>query len=282
MNDAIAEMNAFDVAAIQSGVDNALTALQDKIDKYYYTDEFDFSSSYDKSFMAKIANPARYSSCTAGTFQTDSWVPSIRQNDINCPSAISGTTATGSDCPADIDIQGSVGTCQGCMDTTKIIDNTATFLSDISARYSGCTDYIADMTLLYNNYYFIKKGHLDDIKTRMDAVVTSFNTPTTGYNALLGDVGTAFTNAITALNLVVSTVIDPNQGMIAGLNCLLLGEDINLIVNTTCNKLFNTFYFLRLTLGISAFGILFSLCCTTCSGVRAFKHSTRKGAVLPK
>jgi hypothetical protein len=138
MNDAIAQMNAFDAAAIQTAVDTALTGLQDKIDKYYYTDEFDFSSSYDKNFMAKIANPARYSSCTVSSFQTDSWVPSIRQTDINCPSAISGTTATDTDCSNSGVIQARSGTCQGCMDTTKIIDNTGTFVADITARYSGC------------------------------------------------------------------------------------------------------------------------------------------------
>ena len=119
------------------------------------------------------------------------------------------------------------------------------------------------------------------VKTRAHATVTSFNAGG-GYRAKIVTVGSTFTTVSTALTTAVSTVVDPQYGMIAGLNCLLLGEDINLISNTACTKLFNTFYFLRLTLGIAAFGILFSLCCTTCSGVRAFKHSTRKGSVLPK
>lgn len=76
-------------------------------------------------------------------------------------------------------------------------------------------------------------------------------------------------------------MFDENNGMLAGLNCLILGEDINLIVSTTCSSLFNTFFFLRLTLAMVAFGILFSLCCITCSGVRAYKHNERRGAVLP-
>lgn len=68
--------------------------------------------------------------------------------------------------------------------------------------------------------------------------------------------------------------------MLAGLNCLLLGEDINLIVSTTCSSLFTTIYFLRLTLAMVAFGLLFSVCCITCSGVRAFKNNERR-SILP-
>lgn len=67
----------------------------------------------------------------------------------------------------------------------------------------------------------------------------------------------------------------------AGLNCLILGEDINLIANTACSKLFNTLFLLRLALGLSGFGILFALCCSTCSGVRAFKHMNKKTTVIP-
>lgn len=222
--------------------------------------------------MAKIANPANYPTCTVSGFQTDSWVPSIRQTYVRCPSAISGTTATGTDCPSSGVIQARSGTCQGCMDTTKIIDNTANFVADITARYSGCASYIADMTLLHNNYYTVKNAQLASIKTRIDNVVTSY-TAASGYYDKLGDVGTAFASSLTALTSVVSTVVDPNNGMVAGLNCLVLGEDINLIVSTTCNQLFNSFYFLRLAFGISAFAILFSLCCTTWSGVRAYKIS---------
>jgi hypothetical protein len=39
---------------------------------------------------------------------------------------------------------------------------------------------------------------------------------------------------------------------------------------------------IRFALGISAFGILFVMCCSVFSGVRIFKDSQRKGLVLPK
>lgn len=78
---------------------------------------------------------------------------------------------------------------------------------------------------------------------------------------------------IQALEDTVSTVVDPDTGLLAGFNCLLFGEDIVRVINTTCVRFFNTTYLARLTLGISAFGILFAMCCSICTGVRHFKHS---------
>jgi len=45
-----------------------------------------------------------------------------------------------------------------------------------------------------------------------------------------------------------------------------------MVINTFCATFFNVFYFLRLALGIGCFGILFSMCCIVCSGVRHYKH----------
>lgn len=157
--------------------------------------------------------------------------------------------------------------------------------TDINARYGtvgACGTWATDMNRLWTNYYNVKKTQYTPVRNRMAATKTQYTTATTGYHDRISTVGSSFTTIINTLQTVVSSVVDPTSGMIAGLNCLLLGEDMNMLANATCTKFFNTFYFLRLTLGISAFGILFSLCCTTCSGVRAFKHSSRRGSVLPK
>jgi hypothetical protein len=107
----------------------------------------------------------------------------------------------------------------------------------------------------------------------MAAAKTNYNTATSGYHDRLAGVQSAFVLISSQLTAIVRTVVDPQYGMVAGLNCLVLGEDLNMVSNTACVRLFNTFYFLRFALGLAAFGILFTLCCTTCSGVRAFKHS---------
>ena len=55
-----------------------------------------------------------------------------------------------------------------------------------------------------------------------------------------------------------------------------------MIIDTMCVRLFNVFYMLRFTLGVSAFGILFMMCCSVCSGVRHYKHAVQKGLLVPK
>lgn len=162
----------------------------------------------------------------------------------------------------------------------------ATPATAISTRYNtaitDCNTWNTDITNIINRYYSVKKTNYGPIRTRMAGVITRFNDGTNGYNVKISNINSAFTSIITILEGLVSTVVDPNYGMVAGLNCLLLGEDINLLANTACNKLFVTLSMLRLTLGLAAFGILFSMCCTTCSGVRAFKHSQRIGLIQPK
>ena len=70
-------------------------------------------------------------------------------------------------------------------------------------------------------------------------------------------------------------MIDPDYGLLAGFNCVIFGEDFNRAIETICVKFFNTVYLARLTTGISAFGILFAMCCSVCTGVRHYKHSLR-------
>lgn len=73
------------------------------------------------------------------------------------------------------------------------------------------------------------------------------------------------------------------NGMVVGVNCLIMGEDLNLVIGTACGKLFTLFYYLRIAVGMIAFGMLFSMCCGTCAGVRAYKDQVlRATEVLPE
>lgn len=42
--------------------------------------------------------------------------------------------------------------------------------------------------------------------------------------------------------------------------------------NVICGSFYNNMYIIRLTFGISAWGILFAMCCIVCTGVRHFKQ----------
>lgn len=242
--------------------------------------------------MSNILNVGTtYSGCTTNTFQADRWVPSTRLSSPSFSCSGTTTTATNTQCSssATVSTNPTTSACKGCLDTTKIIFETyagADPTADLNTRYTAgagvCQTWKNDFTPLYTNYYSPKYVALNPVKTRVTSAKTSFNTGGTGYKARIGTLGSTFTSTISALTGIVSTVVDPQYGLIAGLNCLLLGDDLNLVISATCTSFFNTFYFLRFSLGLAAFGILFTLCCTTCSGVRAYKHMSRKGSILPK
>lgn len=97
----------------------------------------------------------------------------------------------------------------------------------------------------------------------------------------LNNINSTMTDVVDNLLGSFDTIIDPKFGLIAGLNCQLIGENLKLVVGSICVSNFNTIYITRLFMGIAAFGILFSMCCIVCSGVRHFKHSERKDKVSP-
>jgi hypothetical protein len=86
------------------------------------------------------------------------------------------------------------------------------------------------------------------------------------------------TSTYSTLNSSISSLVDPTYGMVAGINCLLIGDDLNITMNTVCVSLFNSLYFLFVTIGTASFALLFSMCCIVCSGVRHYKQSIKKGA----
>lgn len=70
----------------------------------------------------------------------------------------------------------------------------------------------------------------------------------------------------------VQNLTDPTYGMLAGLNCQLFGQDFTTFQNVICGSFYNNLFTIRLTFGIAAWGLLFAMCCTVCSGVRHFKQ----------
>jgi formyltetrahydrofolate synthetase len=85
-----------------------------------------------------------------------------------------------------------------------------------------------------------------------------------------------FSNAVTSLNAVAQSVTDSKYGLVAGMNCKVIGEDFTTFTTTFCQSLFTVLYFSRLVVGCASFGILFAICCGACTGVRFYKQSIRK------
>ena len=129
------------------------------------------------------------------------------------------------------------------------------------------------MANTWENYYKIKSDAFTPISSRLSTATTSVNQ----FSAnLTGTLSTTFTNAVNTMAAVAQNVTDGKYGLVAGLNCRLIGEDFNTFTDTFCQSFFTVSYFARLAIGCASFGILFAVCFGPWTGVRFYKHSIRK------
>jgi hypothetical protein len=113
------------------------------------------------------------------------------------------------------------------MDTTNIL-NTATYatkasvLTALGNRYTagGCSTFNNEMANTWQNYYLIKSNAFSPIVSRTSTATTSVNQ----FSAnITGTLNTTLTNAVNTLAAAASNVTDPKYGLVAGLNCRLIG-----------------------------------------------------------
>lgn len=163
------------------------------------------------------------------------------------------------------------------MDSSVVLDMiSGTLVGSLQARYNNvdtdCNNFISDIGNTYLNYYFIKKTNYVPLVTAMgmeDTAITNFKTAIT-------TLGTTVAGIKTNLQSTVNTITDPNYGIVAGLNCAIIGEDILLVLNTLCTNGFKLSFFIRLAFGIAGFGVLFSMWCASCTGVRHYRQQQCK------
>lgn len=272
---ALTSMNSFNTTYQASVILSAMTEVTSYITDYQTGIILDISDTSSFSVLNSLSMASSYSSCTATGFTSDSWIPSNNENPVYIACQISsGNQASSSSCGGGISSR--AGSCNGCMDTTSTLSSYsshATLLSNLGTRYSGCTTFNNDLANTWTNYYYIKSQAYAPVSSRASTASTNVNTFTSD---LTGTINTTFTNAQSSLSAASSTVSDPTYGLVAGLNCKLIGQDIQQASTAFCQSLFTISYFTRLVLGLTSFGILFSLCCGVCTGVRFMKHDIRK------
>jgi len=240
----------------------------------------DIVDSSSISILSQVSKASSYSSCTTSSFALDSWIPSVAQSPSYIGCQISnGSNATTSNC-AGANFASAGGSCNGCMDTTSIL-NTATYatktavLNALNSRYTaaGCSTFNNDLANVWNNYYSIKSNAYSAVASRASTASSKVNIFVTNITQTLN---ATFTNVVSSLNAVAQSVTDSKYGLVAGLNCKLIGEDFTTFTTTFCQSMFTVFFFSRLVVGCASFGLLFAVCCGACTGVRFYKHSIRK------
>ena len=276
---------------LQSYIAGNLSALSNTCNYYANGDISDLDTT-NNNILAGLSDPTNStgnSGCNS-TFTTDSWVPSNAQNS-SYSSAVSCKVSTGfsgalSNCDSAYATIGASSACKGCMDTTQLLTHQSSAANLITALNNRYTSGCAFNTLLGNawtNYFTIKYTNLG-FPTAKTQVVGSVMyrvqqlAPTINDTTNNASVFKSIDNFRTLLDTVntnlasVNSLTDPTYGMLAGLNCKLFGEDFVNMQNVICGSFYNNIYIIRLTFGIAAWGILFAMCCTVCTGVRHFKQ----------
>jgi hypothetical protein len=222
------------------------------------------------NWFEAVASRSRPSSCVTNTyFMDDSLVPStdsLSRAIIACASGtIVDTFTTLSSCGA--------ATCINMYSIMSNAPDLAGVQLQLATRYSGSCGTIlsSEFATNYNDWYMPRVNvtyGITSVKNRWQiGAYSSISNIVTG----LGIVSPQMINTFNILNNSISRLIDPTYSMAAGINCLLIGKDLITTKNTLGVSLFNSLYYLFITMGTASFALLFSLYCIVCSGVRYSK-----------
>ena len=292
LTNVITSLSTFNNATLQSYISSNLSALWTNTSYYANGDISDLDTT-NNNILASYSystNTTNNASCTGFT---DSWVPSNNQQTsysttIPCQST-SGNTGSLSTCDASF---APSGTCKGCMDTTQLLTqhaNAAAVVTAVKSKYGASCAFATILGNTWTNYFTKKYTSLGfpAVKTQVSGSVmyriqqaqAQINTTTAGsvfasidqFRGVLNTVSTGMTS--------ISSLTDPTYGMLAGLNCKIFGQDFVTFQNVICGSFFTNIYLIRLTFGIASWGILFSMCCIVCTGVRHYKQTNRRAKV---
>lgn len=263
----------YDTSALTTGADNVSTKIGDfasgKINDI-------FTSATALNYFTKLADRSQYPGCTDSSFALDSLVPSTDSQStsfVACSKTNIVTCGSG-------DYFNTIA--NGCIDLTSCFPNyanSANVKAHFLLRYPDptCTSIADDMATVFDNWDLKRR----DASTGISAVESKYNTDVKGEvnTNLIPEIGTLKTKCSDAISHIESTadkLTNPSYGLIAGLNCRVIGEDLVIAKNTVCVSFFNSMYFLLLTVGITSFAFLFGICCVTCTGVRHYKQEQTK------
>ncbi len=126
--------------------------------------------------------------------------------------------------------------CIGCMDTGSISNYyyrnpSLSILGDLNVRYNSSCTFNSELNNIWNNYYLIKANALGPNVQGMPSntgVIPRMMTVKSDIDSLINTIDPALANIFNSILTDLSDInhiIDPKYGLIAGLNCKLLGED---------------------------------------------------------
>lgn len=267
----IASNSAYDTAPLT----NAQTNFTTTVSQYISSAKNDIiHDAPSLAWLQGLASQALPTACVGDpAFTVDSLVPSTASSSLAIVPCGGGKSVVAC---ADF------ATCApGCIDLNSVMlsaGSLATFQSKISTRYAaaaaGCLTAINnDLSTYYTNWFSPMTNTASGIGYVGTTTWPAASTVITGVLTGLPPVKTQLSTILNALEATAPKITDPINGLQGGLNCLMIGEDLQRIRDTLCINVFNGLFVSLVTVGLSAFGLLLSMCCIVCTGVRYYKQS---------
>ena len=125
----------------------------------------------------------------------------------------------------------TTGSCSGCIDSTSIFNAyynapvpRGGLKSDLDLKYdtgttAACGTFATYYGNIWDNYYFVKIPAVTGISGRFGTATTCIKEVVTD----LGNINSTFSTVISSLNNNFDSITDPTFGLIAGINCLIIG-----------------------------------------------------------
>lgn len=214
---------------ISTSISNVLSV----VNQYALSQIVDITDTTSINKLLALQNCNGQSNCNTNC-NNDSWVPS---NSMSSPNTYNFTCSAtnnnkGNSSTCSSGISSTSGGCSGCMDSAQSLFYYLTpsnnLLTDLSTRYGLTCTFNSILNNVWTNYYKLKETALgptvgsttssSGVYPRASTVNTDFNTLLTRVNAL----NSTFTQINSGLGNVL-TLVDPNYGLFASLNCKVLG-----------------------------------------------------------
>lgn len=225
LKNAVTNTVTFNTTSQINAMDSALTSITSVINGFRDGTIPDVADSDSILSLQTVANSQSFGAC-ANT-APDSWVLSMANTTMVQCQVSGGTTVNPTTCTTQASFEGNTAVCRGCVDSSLVLNawysglTQGQFKTMLDTKYgTGCaatwTTYFGNV---WDNYYRIKVPAMAAISTRWTTAVGSVNTVKTD----LTNVNASLTTIITTLTTTFDTLTDPKFGLIAGLNCRVIG-----------------------------------------------------------
>lgn len=259
-------ITSFNGGYLSNSINSGYSKLNTTLPNYLNSNTIDITDSNSIDSLNYIADSKNYV-CTDSGFTFDSWIPTINQtnNAIPCKSPSGMPNSDNQTCKSTTDFNSGGTGCQGCMGTYSLLYNAisqANVISILQGRYPNCSNFNTQLANIWQNYYLIKKNTLESVGSRELTARQSVSTVT---NAISKNLVPTFENTINKLYSTSPFILTPNYGILWGLDCTVIGEDLVLFQEVACKNTFSYSYYHRIMCCIIGFALTALLCCCSCT-----------------